>query len=314
MMQAEDMAACAMLGNPSAGAGDHRGAADPPPLNRALPAHDLDVVAARDRLSLSAQMNFFAPDLIVQLRLVVVFAVLAPLSGFADLITNAPVVIDRRLDVQVIQVARNDGSNPAPLFGSASGQAEIFKGIDQIWAQAGIDVEFKFRLTPFNDTFGLIGSPGNNSPRPTGDLSGIISAALSEGGVLDPNPKVINLFMVQIVPGFSQTSDNTANGLAFTPGNGIALWAGPNLTGFSAGRDVISSVLAHEIGHNLGLSHVTTAQNLMQAGGAADDGERLSSSQIATVRQSSFLVSVPEPRVTLLLTGIAFVLAIRRRR
>ncbi|MEO8354013.1 MAG: reprolysin-like metallopeptidase, partial [Chthoniobacteraceae bacterium] len=187
-------------------------------------------------------------------------------------------------------------------------------GIDQIWAQAGIDVEFKFRLAPFDDTFSLLGNSGNNSPRPTGDLNAIVSAANASGGVLDANPKVINLLLVRIVPGFSQTTDNTANGLAFQPGNGIALWAGSNLSGFSSGRDVISSVLAHEIGHNLGLSHVTTAQNLMQSGGPDDDGERLTASQIATARGSSFLVSVPEPGVSSWLIAIGLALAIRRRR
>jgi hypothetical protein len=238
------------------------------------------------------------------------FALLITLGATASaaLVVNPPLPIDRQLTVQVIQVANDDGSNPAPLFGSASAQTAIFNGIDTIWSQAGIDVEFKFRLTPYFDTFTLV---GNNPPRPTSDLNTIISSANAEGGVLDPNPKVINLFMVRIVPGFSQTSDNTSNGLAFVGGNGITLWAGPNLTGFQGGREVISSVLAHEIGHNLGLNHLGALENLMESGG---DGERLNAAQISTARNSSLVVAIPEPSAVLMFGSALLLAGISRRK
>jgi len=228
-------------------------------------------------------------------------------------IVNAPMPIDRRLEVQVIQVSDTSGAQTAPLFGTIVQQGQIFGAIDTIWAQAGIDVSFKFRLTPYLDDFTFSGTPGSNNPRPTSDLNTIITRANTAGGVLDPNIKVVNLFMVRIVPGFSQTSDNTSNGLAFLDANGVTLWAGPNLASFEGGRDVIASVLAHELGHNLGLDHIVANENLMQAGGSPNDGERLNASQIANVRDSTLLVVIPEPNSLVLLIFGMSSLALRRR-
>jgi hypothetical protein len=231
----------------------------------------------------------------------------------AALILNSAQPITERVNVNVIAVADNAGANPAPLFGSASEQASIFSLVDQIWAQAGIDVEFSFRAGTYNNTFALTGTTGNNNPRPTGDLSTIRSNAASAGGVLSPDPNTINLFMVRIVPGFSQTSDNTSNGLAFLNANGIALWAGPNLPGFLGGREVIASVLAHEIGHNLGLDHIVEAENLLQAGGSSNPGQRLNSTQISTARASAFSVPIPEP-TTYAAVGLVVTLVMLRSR
>jgi hypothetical protein len=228
------------------------------------------------------------------------FAMLGGLvpTASAALIVNSALPITERINVQIITVADNAGANTAPLFGTASEQASIFSLVDQIWAQAGIDVEFTFRAGTYNNTFALTGTAGNNNPRPTGDLNTIISNAASTGGVLSPNPNTLNLFVTRIVPGFSQTSDNTSNGLAFVGANGITFWAGPNLPSFLGGREVIASVLAHEIGHNMGLNHIVEAQNLMQEGGSPDDGERLNAAQIATALASPFSVTIPVPEPT----------------
>jgi hypothetical protein len=237
--------------------------------------------------------------------------VLVAQSASAQLIVNSPLPISEQVNVRIIVVANNDGSNPAPLFGTATQQASIFAKVDTIWAQAGIDVNFTFSSSNYLSTFALTGTAGSNNPRPTGDLNTIVSNAAAAGGILDPNPNTINLFMVRIVPGFSQTSNNTSNGLAFVGGNGIAFWAGPNLPGFSGGEDVIASVLAHEIGHNLGLSHISETENLMQSSG---DGERLNSAQISTALASRFSVAVvPEPLLSPALFTIG-VFVWRRRR
>ena len=172
------------------------------------------------------------------MRNAAIFLAIAAVSAgtaSAQLIVNPPQTITERVNVNVISVADDAGANPAPLFGTPLQQSSIFDMIDTIWAQAGIDVAFDFRAGTYDSTFALSGNVGNNSPRPTGDLSTIVTDAgnIPGGGVLSADPNTINLFMVVIVPGFSFTSVNTANGLAFRNINGITMWSGSALPGFS---------------------------------------------------------------------------------
>jgi MYXO-CTERM domain-containing protein len=213
----------------------------------------------------------------------------------AALIVNTARPITDRVNVNLIGVADDDGSDSTrATFGTATQQAEIFSFVDAIYAQAGVDVNFTFRAGTYNSSFARIGTPGNNSPRPQGDLSTIRNNAAAAGGVLSSDANTINVFLVTIVPGFSQLSLNSSAGLATVNGNGITYYGGANLLGFTSGREVLASVLAHEIGHNLGLSHNSTIQNLMQSGGNDDDeGQRLDASQIATIIASRFTVAAP---------------------
>jgi hypothetical protein len=203
----------------------------------------------------------------------------------AAIIVNAPQPITRRVTVQLVQTALDNGSSPATAYGNATQRADIESSIDDIWAQAGIDVEFLPAINRYNDSFAYQGNAGSGT-RPGGDLGTIFNNARAEGGILNIDPLVINLVMANVVPAFSPLSENSSAGYARVGGNGIVGYIGDNLLTFQNGRDVIASVMAHEIGHNLGLSHTSSGQpNLMSPNG---DTEQLNSSQITAARLSSF--------------------------
>lgn len=246
------------------------------------------------------------------LGLIVVATAVLWAGGASALIINPPQAITHEVTIHVVQVFDDAGNNPAPLLGTALQQAAIEGFLDQIWAQAGIDITLEASVTSWDDSFALEGIPGSNDPRPAGDFNTLMADAATDG-VLSPDPLTLNMFFVDIVPNSSQNSDNTVNGRAYIGANGMVVWVGPNLPTFGLGQEVVASVLGHEIGHNLGLSHITEAFNLMQAGGAPDQGEILNAAQIATALASPFSVALlPEPSVLVLL-GAAGLAAARRR-
>ena len=189
------------------------------------------------------------------------------------------------------------------MFGNASEQLAIFDLVDTAWAQAGLDIDFTLDTVYMND-FANFGAPGNNDPRPRDDLNQILTNARSVR-----KADALDLFMVNIVPFFDQSANNAANGLARVGGDGMAMWVGPQLPTWSGGRDVAASVLAHEIGHNLGLDHLVEAENLMESGGSMNPGERLNAGQILTARSTALSLgvatAVPEPNGFLLLGLVA---------
>ena len=182
--------------------------------------------------------------------------------------------------IQPIVAANSDGSNQAEFFGTAAQEADIKNRIDQIFGQADIDIEF-LPTRRINDTFTNVGS--GSGTRTSSDLGRIISNGDSNG-VGNSNRNVIDLYFVERVPGFGDIGNTTANGLAFVGSAGAAVHVGDNLVDFAAGRQTVAEVTAHEIGHNLGLSHVNTRGNLLASSGSGSD---LTGSQINTIVRSS---------------------------
>ena len=226
----------------------------------------------------------------------------------AAIIVNSALPVDRQVVVQFVQARETNGTSPATVFGDATQRSAIEAMLDQIWAQAGIDISILPTITPYNSSFALDRNNNTSGDRPIGDFDTIFVQAAA-AGVLN-NGNVINAIFVDYVPGFSILSENSAGGLASLPGDQITMFTGDSLLTFATGREAIASVFAHEIGHNLGLNHIGTDDNLMAAFSASS--ERLNASQIGTARSSNLLRVIPEPGAAWLI-GVSLALVGARR-
>ena len=206
---------------------------------------------------------------------------------FADQTRVAAANVTKRITVQPIIVSNSNGSNTAEFLGNAEQEATIKRLIDEIFLQANVDIEWEDTRT-WNNSFA---NTGSNSPRPTGDLNTIVNNGDS-AGIGNNNPTIIDAYFVEIAAGFTNQSDNVANGLAFVDANGTTIHVGDNLPTFSSGRDVVASVVAHELAHNLGLDHNTIVNNLMYTGSQSSDGTVITSAQRTTIQNSQFSINI----------------------
>jgi hypothetical protein len=193
-----------------------------------------------------------------------------------------------QLTIQPIQVCDDAGT------GCANPDRVLFGSLTRaIWLQAGIWLS----ALEWHSVF-------------SGSLLDATMGELARG--VPQSAGVLNVWFVDEILGCG--AGLAVYGCGFLGGNGIAIAT----HAVTEGR---ADVLAHEIGHNLGLGHVLDPMNLMAFGewrliptGLEEVGtlSRLEPGQIALARGSPQLVPVPEPgSLTLVLAG-AGALVLRR--
>ena len=196
---------------------------------------------------------------------------------------------EHRVFVQPIVVSNSDGSNTASSFGDAAQQADIENRIDEIFAVAGIDIQFLDANTINNSTINVGSGTG---VRDANDLFSLVSQG-DAAGVGSSNPDIIDLYFVERVPGFGEVGELITNGIAIIDSSGIAVQVGDNLLAFDSdiNRAAIARTLAHEIAHNLGLFHTASATNLLNPVGTGT-ATGLNSGQISTILSSSISAEI----------------------
>ncbi|MEM1208495.1 MAG: PEP-CTERM sorting domain-containing protein [Planctomycetota bacterium] len=226
----------------------------------------------------------------------------------AVVIVNPPRPITHTVTVQPVIVSNDDGSNTANYLSDTGNEGLILGEIDQIWAQAGIDVEW---LTPntWNSTLANFGSAGNGT-RPNDDLLSLPGLA-DAAGVSSPDPATINMYFMQVPPGTGPGGPSFARTRLLSGSTFIRLsdrppFDRPLATG-------VSTVLSRAMAFSFGLNDNSEPDNLLGPLTGSNFSERLNDTQIAAALESGFVVVIPEP-TTLALLGVATLALVSRRR
>jgi hypothetical protein len=192
------------------------------------------------------------------------------------------------LDVNVYQLCDDSGNNCAAT--GPMGNSFFATETNKIWEQAGIRVIFNF-ISQINSSF-FSNIDDNVSNRGFDDLA----AAYGAPGIAQSNN--VDMFLVHTIAG--------AYGEAWLGFGGLVI-AMDSVMSFNGGMGRLDTI-AHELGHNLGLSHTSTPNELIASGGVrltpltindiAPTGlgyDVLNNSQITTARNSSLLDAAPVP-------------------
>ena len=223
-----------------------------------------------------------------------VIAVATGTTFAGSIVINPPLPVQYQVQVQPVILANMNGSNPSVFFGADPSRLVIESMIDQIWSQAGIDIKW---LAPvvWKHT---IHNTNINQDQPALNVASAAAAA----GVTNPTgaPHIINAFFTHKINGTSP-GPNGARGTAIYNNpinpfvfNGTFQALGSQTVTDSSIYDRAARLVAHEIGHNLGLNHAG-GTNLMLTSANDSSQERLTSGQIAIVQQSSFVIDYTPP-------------------